>query len=133
MLGYVQCIQESRELKIEMEMYILDHSPLYPVDAGPKVHTIHCMMHFARGISTSNIFTHTHTHTHACMHIQIAAASLEKLFQQLTNPHFELHQDFMRVFLLTHSYFTTPKDVLTALLNCIRSPDDMSERLSQVR
>lgn len=41
--------------------------------------------------------------------------------------------DFMEVFLMTHSCFTTPKEVLTALLNCIKSPDDTwSDSSSQV-
>ena len=52
---------------------------------------------------------------------QIAAASLEKLFQHLTNPQ---HEDFIDVFLNTYASFTTPKDVLTALLNCIDDPKE---------
>ena len=63
---------------------------------------------------------------------QIAAASLEKLFQQLTSPAM-FRDDFMEVFLMTHSCFTTPKEVLTALLNCVKSPDDTwSDSSSQV-
>ena len=55
---------------------------------------------------------------------QIAAASLEKLFQHLTNPQIGYREDFIEVFLQTYPCFTTPKDVLTALLNCIRSPKE---------
>lgn len=73
---------------------------------------------------------HEHLLFTALFLVQIAAASLEKLFQQLTSPHFE-HQDFMRVFLLTHSCFTTSQEVLTALLNCIKGPED-NDRMSPV-
>ena len=64
--------------------------------------------------------------------VQIAAASLEKLFQHLTSPQV-FREDFTEVFLLTHSCFTTPKDVLTALVNCVKSYEDsMSDTSSQV-
>ena len=73
----------------------------------------------------------TSTSKHKHLHTQIAAASLEKLFQQLTSPQM-FKEDFIEVFLMTHSCFTTSKDVLTALLNCIKSPDDaMSDTSSQ--
>lgn len=55
---------------------------------------------------------------------KIAAASLEKLFQHLTDPQIAYKEDFMEVFLNTYLCFTTPKDVLTALLNCIRCPKE---------
>ena len=75
--------------------------------------------------------TRKHKHKHKHLHTQIAAASLEKLFQQLTSPQM-FKEDFIEVFLMTHSCFTTSKDVLTALLNCIKSPDDaMSDTSSQ--
>lgn len=48
---------------------------------------------------------------------------MEKLFQQLTSPH-KFRDDFMEVFLMTHSCFTSPQEVLTALLNCIKQPED---------
>lgn len=99
------------------------------VEKAPKTHFFHSngeilwnskkYMHKERQVLCISFF------------LQIAAASLEKLFQQLTSPQYE-HQDFMRVFLLTHSCFTTPKDVLTALLNCIKSPEDYGERHSLV-
>ena len=67
-------------------------------------------------------------------HAQIAAASFEKLFQQLTSPQI-FREDFTNVFLLTHSCFTTPKDILTTLVNCVKSfelEDSMSDTSSQV-
>ena len=56
--------------------------------------------------------------------LQIAAASLEKLFQHLTNPQIAYREDFIEVFLNTYPCFTTSRDVLTALFNCIRSPKE---------
>jgi hypothetical protein len=60
---------------------------------------------------------------------KIAAASLEKLFQQLTSPH-NFQDDFMEVFLMTHLSFTTSRDVLEALINCMKSPCDGSSHMS---
>jgi hypothetical protein len=60
---------------------------------------------------------------------KIAAASLEKLFQQLTSPH-NFQDDFMDVFLMTHLSFTTSRDVLEALINCMRSPGALTDSAS---
>ena len=136
---------------MELETDILDHRQLYAVDAGPKVRSKHlsqvCMATISqmklKHIIVKWIVNTTKMPTicmcvHACttdvwdVCFQIAAASIEKLFQQLTSPQFDLRPDFLRVFLLTHSCFTTPMNVLTALLNCIKTPEDMSDRLSQV-
>lgn len=57
---------------------------------------------------------------------KIAAASLEKLFQQLTSPH-NFQDNFMEVFLMTHLSFTTSRDVLEALINCMQSPGALSD------
>ena len=33
----LQSIQESQKLRLEYEMDVSDHRPLYPIDTGPKV------------------------------------------------------------------------------------------------
>eukprot|EP00731_Ephydatia_muelleri_P006566 Em0003g814a len=60
---------------------------------------------------------------------KIAAASMEKLLKQLISPHM-FRDDFMEVFLMTHSCFTSSKNVLTALINCINSPGDTTTESS---
>ena len=48
---------------------------------------------------------------------------MEKLFQQLTTPR-KFGDDFMDIFLMTHGCFTSSREVLTALLNCIKRPTE---------
>ena len=57
---------------------------------------------------------------------QIAAASLEKLFQQLTNP-LNTNREFLETFFMTYRLFTTAEDVLTALINCLLQKNDGSK------
>ena len=64
---------------------------------------------------------------------QIAAASLEKLFQQLTNP-LNTNREFLETFFMTYCLFTTAEDVLTALINCLLlQKDDVNRNRVSVR